>query len=67
MNKAAGVVIAMFTVGVGMMTLFGSVLGAYAEAATLALVGVGLFAGSSVLGGSSGKVAVPSTGVAKEA
>lgn len=65
MSKAAGAVIAMFTVGAGMMTLLGSVLGAYAEAATLTLVGVGLFAGSSVLGGS--KVSVPAAGVAKEA
>jgi hypothetical protein len=64
MSKAAGAVIAMFTVGAGMMTLLGSVLGTYAEAATLALVGVGLLAGSSVL--SSNKEAAPA-GVAKEA
>lgn len=64
MGKAAGAVIAMFTVGAGMMTLLGSVLGPYSEAATLTLVGVGLFAGSSVLGG---KVTVPAAGVAKEA
>jgi hypothetical protein len=65
-KAAAGAVIAMFTVGAGMMTLLGSVLGPYAEAATLALVGVGLFAGSSVLG-SGGKVTVPAAGIAKEA
>lgn len=64
MNKAAGAVIAMFTMGAGVMTLLGSVLGAYAEAATLALMGVGLFAGSSLLGGS--KETAP-TGMAKEA
>jgi hypothetical protein len=64
MSKAAGAVIAMFTVGAGMMTLLGSMLGGYAEAATLALVGMGLFAGSSVLSG--GKETVPA-GVAKEA
>ncbi|WNG48232.1 hypothetical protein F0U60_31915 [Archangium minus] len=64
-KAAAGAVIAMFTVGAGMMTLLGSVLGAYAEAATLALVGAGLFAGSSVLSGS--KDAVPEAGIAKEA
>lgn len=64
-KAAAGAVIGMFMVGAGMMTLLGSVLGNYAEAASLALVGVGLFAGSSVLGG--GKVAVPAAGVAKEA
>jgi hypothetical protein len=66
MSKAAGAVIAMFTMGAGMMTLLGSVLGVYAEAATLALVGVGLLAGGSVLSG-GGKVAVPPAGVAKEA
>jgi hypothetical protein len=66
MSKVAGAaVIAMFTVGAGMMTLLGSVLGTYAEAATLALVGAGLFAGSSMLGGH--KVSVPAAGVAKEA
>jgi hypothetical protein len=64
-KAAAGAVVAMFTVGAGMMTLLGAVLGPYAEAATLALMGVGLFAGSSVLGG--GKVTVPAAGVAKEA
>ena len=67
MNKAAGAVIVMFTVGAGLMTLLGSVLGAYAEAATLARVGGGLFAGSSVRGGRGGKGAVPSAGGAKEA
>ncbi len=66
MSKAAGAVIAMFTVGAGMMTLLGSVLGIYAEAATVALVGVGLLAGGSVLG-SSGKLEVPQAGMAKEA
>ncbi len=65
-KAAAGAVIAMFTVGAGMMTLLGSVLGSYAEATTLALVGAGLFAGSSMLGSGS-KVTVPSAGIAKEA
>ncbi|MGZ3456911.1 MAG: hypothetical protein ACXU86_00225 [Archangium sp.] len=55
----------MFTVGAGMMTLLGAVLGAYTEAATLALMGVGLFAGSSVLGSGS-KVEAPPAGVAKQ-
>lgn len=64
MSKAAGAVIAMFTVGAVGMTLLGSVMGAYAEAATLALVGVGLFAGSSLVG--SGKETAPA-GIAKEA
>jgi hypothetical protein len=64
MSKVAGAVIAMFTVGAVGMTLLGSVLGPYAEAATVALVGLGLFTGSSVLG--SGKEVAPA-GVAKEA
>jgi len=65
-KAAAGAVIAMFTVGAGMMTLLGSVLGTYADEATLALVGAGLFAGSSVLS-SGGKVTVPAACIAKEA
>ena len=65
-KAAAGAVIAMFTVGAGMMTVLGSVLGTYAEATTLALMGVGLFTGSSLLS-SGGKVTVPSAGIAKEA
>lgn len=64
-KAAAGAVIGMFMVGAGMMTLLGTVLGTYAEAASLALVGVGLFAGSSVLG--SNKETVPAAGIAKEA
>ncbi|HEX5750398.1 MAG TPA: hypothetical protein VFZ09_29485 [Archangium sp.] len=64
-KAAAGAVVGMFAVGAGMMTLLGSVLGTYAEAASLALVGVGLFAGSSVLSG--GKETVPTAGIAKEA
>jgi hypothetical protein len=64
-KAAAGAVIGMFMVGAGMMTLLGSVLGNYAEAASLALVGVGLFAGSSMLSGN--KEAVPAAGIAKEA
>jgi hypothetical protein len=62
---AAGVVVGMFVVGAGMMTLLGSVLGTYAEATSLALVGMGLFAGSSILTGS--KETVPAAGIAKEA
>ncbi len=64
MSKVAGAVIAMFAVGAVGMTLLGSILGPYAEAATVALLGVGLFTGSSVLG--SGKETTPA-GVAKEA
>ena len=64
-KAAAGAVVGMFVVGAGMMTLLGSVLGTYAEAASLALVGAGLFAGSSALSG--GKETVPAAGIAKEA
>ncbi len=65
MSKVAGAVIAMFTVGAVGMTVFSTVLGPYSEAATLALLGVGLFAGSSALTGN--KEAAPAAGVAKEA
>ncbi len=63
MGKAAGAMIAVFTVGAGAMSLLGSVLGPYTEATTLALAGLGLIASSSVLGG---RLAVPD-GMAKEA
>ena len=61
---AAGAVVAMFTVGAGVMTMLGSVLGTYAEPATLAMLGAGLFASSTVLSGA--KETAPA-GVAKEA
>ena len=64
MNKVAGAVIAMFTTGAGLMALMGPVLGAYTEPVTLSLLGVALFTGGTVLGGS--KDTVPA-GVAKEA
>ena len=64
-KAAAGAVVGMFVVGAGMMALLGSVLGTYAEAASLALVGAGLFAGSSMLG--TGKETVPAAGIDKEA
>jgi len=66
MRKATGAVIAMCTVGTAMMTLLGPVLGPSAEAATLALMGVGLFVGSSVLS-SGDKVTMHPSGMAKEA
>ena len=37
-KAAAGAVLGMFTVGAGMMTLLGSVLGNYAEAATRGII-----------------------------
>lgn len=61
---AAGAVVAMFTVGAGVMTMLGSVVGAYAEPMTLAVLGAGLFASSTVLGGA--KDTAPA-GVAKQA
>jgi hypothetical protein len=63
MGKAAGAVIAAFTMGGGVVALLGAVLGTYAEAVALLLVGAGLFASSSALGG---KVATP-TEVAEQA
>jgi hypothetical protein len=65
MNKVAGAVIAMFTVGAGMTTLLSSVLGGPAEAVSLALMGVGLFASSTMLSGN--KEVAPTAGIAKEA
>jgi hypothetical protein len=64
MSKVAGAVIAMFTVGAVGMALLGSVLGPYAEAASVVLVGMGMFTGSSLL--SANKETAPA-GVAKEA
>lgn len=63
MGKAAGAMVAAFVVGSGVMALLGTVLGAHAEAAVLGLVGVGLFASSTVI---QAKVA-PTTGMAKQA
>lgn len=51
MGKAAAVLTVMFMLGGGVMGLLGNVLGVYAEAASLGLVGMGLFAGSQALGG----------------
>ena len=64
MNKVAAAVVVMFTAGAGIMTALNPMLGAYTEATTLTLLGAGLFAGSTLLGGS--KETAPE-GVAKEA
>jgi hypothetical protein len=56
--------VAAFMTGGGAMAVLGTVLGPLAEAAVLGLVGVSLYAGSSVL---QGKLAVPPSGIAKEA
>ncbi len=50
MNKVAGVVIAVFSLGGGMMTVLNPVMGLYGEALTLVLSGMGLLASSSLLG-----------------
>lgn len=63
MGKAAGAMVAAFVVGSGVMALLGTVLGGHAEAAVLGLVGVGLYASSTLV---QGRVA-PAAGVAKEA
>ncbi len=64
MNKAAVAVVGMFSVGAGMMTVLGSMVGTYAEPVALAFMGVGLFASSSLF--SASKDTAPA-GVAKEA
>lgn len=65
MRKAAAVMAGVFSVGSGAMVLLGNVLGAYAEQAALALVGVGLVAASSAL--ATGARATAPAGIAKEA
>ena len=49
MGKAAGVMAAVFIVGGGVMTVLSAALGAWAEAAALAVVGGGMYATSVVL------------------
>lgn len=44
MVKVAGTVAVVFAVGAGAVTMFGSVLGGVAEAATLGMIGAGLVA-----------------------
>ena len=63
MGKAAGAMVAAFVVGSGVMALLSTVLGVHAEAAVLGLVGVGLYASSSMM---QGKV-TPTAGMAKQA
>jgi hypothetical protein len=63
MVKAAGAMVAAFVAGSGVMALLGTVLGVHAEAAVLGLVGVGLYASSTLV---QGRV-TPAAGVAKEA
>ncbi|HLL02908.1 MAG TPA: hypothetical protein VK539_20180 [Myxococcaceae bacterium] len=64
MRKVAVAMVAAFMTGGGAMAVLGTVLGPLAEAAVLGLVGVSLYAGSSMM---QGKLAAPPTGIAKEA
>jgi hypothetical protein len=64
MRKAAVAMMAAFMTGGGAMAVLGTVLGPLAEAAVLGLVGVCLYAGSSVL---QGKLATQPSGLPKEA
>ena len=50
MVRAAGVTAVLFGAGAGLMALFGGWLGGLSEVAALALVGVGLYGTSHVLG-----------------
>jgi hypothetical protein len=49
MGKAAGLMAAVFMVGGGVMTVLSAAKGSWAEAAALAVVGVGMFGGSQLL------------------
>jgi hypothetical protein len=64
MRKVAAAMVAAFTTGGAAMAMLSTVLGPLAEAAVLGLVGVSLYAGSSML---QGKLETPATGVPNEA
>lgn len=49
MGKAAGLMAAVFMVGGGVMTVTSAALGHFAEAAALAVVGLGMFGTSQFL------------------
>ncbi|AGC46009.1 hypothetical protein NVS55_23425 [Myxococcus stipitatus] len=51
MRKAAGAVVAAFALGTGAMTWLGIALAAQTEAAALGLMGLALYASSSLLSG----------------
>lgn len=65
MRKAAGAVAAAFAMGTGAMTLMGMAFAVHVEAAVLGVVGLALYASSSLL---SGKASTETAdGVAKQA
>lgn len=65
MRKAAGAVAAAFAMGTGAMTLMGMSLAVHVEAAVLGVVGLALYASSSLLSGKA--PATTPSGVAKQA
>lgn len=64
MRKAAAAMVAAFVTGGGAMAMLSTVLGPLSEAAVLGLVGVSLYAGSSLL---QGRLEAPARGLPKEA
>ncbi len=64
MRKAAVAMVTAFMTGGAAMAVLSTVLGPLAEAAVLGLVGVSLYAGSTML---QGRMATPADGVANEA
>ncbi|MCY1014408.1 hypothetical protein [Pyxidicoccus sp. MSG2] len=66
MRKAAGAVAAAFAMGTGAMTLMGVSFASHMEAAVLGVVGLALYASSSLLNGKA-TAAAPTGGVAKQA
>lgn len=66
MRKAAGAVAAAFAMGTGAMTLMGVTFASHMEAAVLGVVGLALYASSSLLSGKAAEAA-PTGSVAKQA
>jgi hypothetical protein len=64
MRKVAGAMVAAFMVGGGVMAVMGAVIGPLAEAAVLSMVGVSLYASSTML---QARESVPEGTMAKEA
>ncbi len=66
MRKAAVAVAAAFAMGTGAMTVMGVAFAAHMEAAVLGVVGLALYASSSLLSGKAATTVTPS-GMAKQA
>jgi hypothetical protein len=64
MRKVAAAMVAAFMTGGAAMAMLSTVLGPLSEAAVLGLVGVSLYAGSSML---QGKLETPANGIPNEA